>query len=243
MDRLDIAVSFVFIVVGILIYSPLSFLYSIDILDIISFISLICLIVSGILIFKRKKRAFTLSTIVFLLLFSYGSIQSLIHEKISPIILVSNALIFIFIIFLILCSVYLVLKERFIEGAKKLGKPVAIIIYIVIGIIIFYLKHSLTAYLNFFSKIPKIELIPILMLIIVFILLLLSAVFIYDEKHFAFNIFSLMFSNFYFIFSIFYWNYWKEFLQLLYLLIPLLLLIVASGMYIKRLNKRDKSRF
>lgn len=237
MDRLDIATSFVFILLGTFIYSPINFLHGINLSNMVSFVLMLLLILTGISILKRKNRIvaiLSMAIVSFLLL--YEGIRKLITEGkeiwASKIIFIGDAVISAILLFLSFSSFLIILKEKFVKSQKH--NPIVFMTFILAGIIMVDLKHSLTSFVIFHSRLEvyKIDAFFIPLMSIIFIFLILSGIFIYNGKHTIFNLFSLLQYDFYFIFSMFYWNYWNEPFRLPHLLIPIILSSIVIVYYL-----------
>ena len=120
MNKLDVAASFVFILLGTFIYSPIGLLYGINMLSISSFISMLLLIVAGINIVKRKNRIFTISCLVIVLsLLLYEGIKAFMEKEIIiKIIFLGNVIINMIILLLTFSSLFIVLKEKFANFSR-----------------------------------------------------------------------------------------------------------------------------
>lgn len=155
MDRLDIATSFVFILLGTFIYSPINFLHGINLSNMVSFVLMLLLILTGISIFKRKNRIvaiLSMAIVSFLLL--YEGIRKLITEGkeiwASKIIFIGDAVISAILLFLSFSSFLIILKEKFVKSQKH--NPIVFMTFILAGIIMVDLKHSLTSFVIFHSR-------------------------------------------------------------------------------------------
>ena len=124
------------------IYFPISLLYGINMLSISSFISMLLLIVAGINIVKRKNRILAISCLVIVLsLLLCEGIKAFMEKEIIKTIFIGNVIINMIIPLLAFSSLFIVLKEKFVNSSRH--NAITIMIYILIGIIMIDLQRSI----------------------------------------------------------------------------------------------------